>query len=81
MIESNYVNKISKAVFIPPRKRQSVKKLNGSTQNYVDHVLPASAIGVSHVTYFLSWEKNIRVLSGLKKFLIIFFLFNKREQQ
>lgn len=42
MIEKNNLNKTNncKTVFIPPRKRQSIKKLNGLPQNYVDHVIP-----------------------------------------
>ena len=39
MVGKDNCNK-GKPVFIPPRKRQSSKKTNG-TQNYVDHIVTA----------------------------------------
>lgn len=63
MIEQNSVNNHSntgggKAVFIPPRKRQSVKKTNGilqQTSNYVDYIIPqvrSSIILPRRVTFY-----------------------------
>lgn len=37
---------LSVPVFIPPRKRQTTKKPNG-TQNYVDHIVSVSGINFS----------------------------------